>query len=305
VWKTLGAGLAIVSVAGCTRSPSPAEEGRAALVRTERDFAAASAAYGMKVAFLRYLADDSVLFRPHPVDGKRFTAREPDSSVHLTWEPTDVEVAASGDFGWTTGPFRVEAEADEPAIQGYFVSLWRRQSNGRWKVVVDLGTENPPDDPCPEPPGPVGVPNPPQEARTAIDAPREARTLEELERRFSERARVAGTEVAYEEALRPDARVYRDGSCPAWDRDAARQQIARLPGPMTWEPITASVADSGDLAYTYGSYRVTAPDPTAPPLETGYYVRAWRNGGTEGWRIALDITSPLPAGTGDARPPGP
>ena len=59
----------------------------ASLVDTERSFAAAADEHGMKVAFLRFLHDESILFRPHPVNGKRYTAAQQESGVRLEWEP--------------------------------------------------------------------------------------------------------------------------------------------------------------------------------------------------------------------------
>jgi ketosteroid isomerase-like protein len=63
---------------------------------------------------------------------------------------------------------------------------------------------------------------------------------------------------------------------------------------MTWEPIDATVADSSDLAYTYGSYVLTAQAPPSDLLEKGYYVRVWRKDAADDWRLAVEVTSPVP-----------
>lgn len=62
--------------------------------------------------------------------------------VSLTWEPSRADIAASGDLGWTTGRYVLESpEADGEVVrgQGVYVSLWRRQDDGSWKGVMDLG----------------------------------------------------------------------------------------------------------------------------------------------------------------------
>ena len=67
----------------------------------------------------------------------------------ITWEPHTVEVAASGDMAYTLGDFEVRAVGPDGQSQrstGTYVSIWRKGSDGSWKVVVDGGT----------PPKPVG-----------------------------------------------------------------------------------------------------------------------------------------------------
>lgn len=60
------------------------------------------------------------------------------------------EVAASGDLGYTTGTYlaRMLGENDKPAIEpGKWVTVWKRQTDGRWLVVVDTyNTDVPPPD---------------------------------------------------------------------------------------------------------------------------------------------------------------
>lgn len=62
--------------------------------------------------------------------------------VSLRWTPLRADIAASGDLGWTTGSwvFRATGPDGGPVeTRGRYVSIWRRQEDGRWKVVMDLG----------------------------------------------------------------------------------------------------------------------------------------------------------------------
>jgi ketosteroid isomerase-like protein len=113
----------------------------ASLVEAERAFAAASLAKGTRAAFLDFLAEDSILFRPGPVPGKKWIEEHPAPDTLLTWEPAFAEVAQSGDLGYTTGPWEIRPSGpqDKPTAFGHFVSVWKRQTDGAWKVVVDLG----------------------------------------------------------------------------------------------------------------------------------------------------------------------
>ncbi len=62
--------------------------------------------------------------------------------VSLTWDPIRADIARSGDLGWTTGSFVSVSPAEDGSERrdtGTYVSIWRRQADGTWKVVMDLG----------------------------------------------------------------------------------------------------------------------------------------------------------------------
>ena len=62
--------------------------------------------------------------------------------VSLSWEPVRADIARSEDLGWTTGSFVSVGPGPDGAEQrrtGTYVSIWRLQTDGSWKVVMDLG----------------------------------------------------------------------------------------------------------------------------------------------------------------------
>ncbi len=57
------------------------------------------------------------------------------ATAPFSWAPQTVEVLASGTLGLTSGPV-----LDPGGKQiGTFSSIWRREADGRWKVVFDKG----------------------------------------------------------------------------------------------------------------------------------------------------------------------
>jgi ketosteroid isomerase-like protein len=54
----------------------------------------------------------------------------------FSWAPDLVEVIASGTLALTSGPVRDPAGA----VTGRFNSVWRLESDGRWRVVFDRGS---------------------------------------------------------------------------------------------------------------------------------------------------------------------
>src|ERR1041384_3834411 len=109
----------------------------ASLVAAERAFCKAAVDHGVREAFLMNLADDSTLFRPHAVNGKRWTEASPARPGLLTWFPIYADVSRDGDLGYTTGPsgFRRSAEAKE-IYTGYYMTIWKRQGGGRGKAAM-------------------------------------------------------------------------------------------------------------------------------------------------------------------------
>jgi ketosteroid isomerase-like protein len=91
-----------------------------------------------------------VLLRPNnfPIVGKeiikeRFFSR-PDSGYSLTWEPLFAEIAVSGELGYTFGVYEFKAMDSEgkPIIgKGTYVSIWKKDQLGNWKLVLDTGNE--------------------------------------------------------------------------------------------------------------------------------------------------------------------
>jgi ketosteroid isomerase-like protein len=131
-------------------SPSHAESDRRALFAVDRAFSARSVEKGSDVAFTEYAADDATML---PMGGaplvgkaaivKSFAESPWDGKSELRWEPAFAD--ASGDLGYTWGTFVAARDKDGKRIEkrGKYVSVWKRQSDGSWKWVVDVGNMGP------------------------------------------------------------------------------------------------------------------------------------------------------------------
>src|SRR6185436_6071280 len=75
------------------------------LVDSEKNFASASVAKGTKEAFLGVLADDSIIFRPNAVPGRKWFQENPAAPSQLNWAPEYADISIAGDLGYTTGPW--------------------------------------------------------------------------------------------------------------------------------------------------------------------------------------------------------
>lgn len=64
----------------------------------------------------------------------------------LTWTPTDASMDPSGDMGYTWGHFEgrgKDAGGNPVTTAGRFITIWRKQPDGSWKVVLDAGADEP------------------------------------------------------------------------------------------------------------------------------------------------------------------
>jgi uncharacterized protein (TIGR02246 family) len=72
--------------------------------------------------------------------------------VALSWKPTNVIVAGSGDLAYSTGTYEMNAPDESgksTTDHGKYVAVWKKQADGSWKVAVDIWNT---DLPLPAPP---------------------------------------------------------------------------------------------------------------------------------------------------------
>jgi len=138
---------AMVGTVGCSSSPDLAAEVEN-LSAADRDFAGTTAARGVE-GWVANFAEDGVMFqagaivRGHAAIEDLMAPAFSDSSYSLWWEPEYAEVSNSADLGYTVGRYesrRVGADGVPLVGTGRYVTIWRRDSAGRWKVVLDIGS---------------------------------------------------------------------------------------------------------------------------------------------------------------------
>jgi hypothetical protein len=103
------------------------------MVKTEQAFSKMGEEKNTRDAFLAFIADDGLLFRPGAVNGKKWLLEHPapptDKKPLLAWQPSFAGMSASGDMGFTTGPCLEKAG-------GWNVEVcrrpWHQSSAIRW-----------------------------------------------------------------------------------------------------------------------------------------------------------------------------
>jgi hypothetical protein len=134
----------------------------AELARTERTFCGQVASMGLDDAFLANMADEC--FVPYrlsltraeyasQVKAARAKAAEPhkpgpDPSFTLVWTPSKVDVSQDGTLGYTWGRYDLTAKGKDGKATvdtGIYLTIWKRDSGGAWRIAFDGGPELPTD----------------------------------------------------------------------------------------------------------------------------------------------------------------
>jgi ketosteroid isomerase-like protein len=285
-----GIAIATALLAAVTAVPegpaSPAEPAGAveSLVATERAFAAASEARGMRAAFLEYLGEGAIVFRPGPVDGRAWFEARPEIPGTLSWRPALAAVAGSGDLGYTSGPWQFRPpEGQGSPQQGHFVSVWRRAEDGAWKVALDLGVVHPAT-PAAERVEVIAAPEGAGEGARG----RARAALLEADGALGREASRKGVAGALSAVAADDVRIYRNGSPPGLGKPAIERLVPAEK--VTGSPTGGDASSAGDLGYTYGIAMRQQGEERVPAFA---YARIWRLTPGGAWRVVLDVASPF------------
>ncbi len=144
----VAAGLLAAGLAGPSRAADAAAEAREAVRKADVAFCEALKAQDRSL-FADFVAPETRFFHGGDPTGKRdevLKEWEPffaENGPRLTWAPVHVEAAASGDLGYSTGRYEMTAKNPDGSSRtgvGWYVTIWRRGEDGRFRAVLDIGT---------------------------------------------------------------------------------------------------------------------------------------------------------------------
>jgi ketosteroid isomerase-like protein len=282
VFKTIAFTLLLLSSAF---AKSPRDLAIQQVAQAERNFAKMSVDQGTRAAFFANFTEDGISFGPQPAPMRDLFGPPPDPSVPrknvLNWYPTWTDASHSGDFAFSAGPSATTDKASgKPIRWGNFASVWRKQRDGGWKVVLDIGIQHA---------------EPPADSEKQWFAGKESKykprqsTSDEEALKLFERQFANGKQpvAAYSTVLTDESRLHRQGLFPVLGKNAILDHLEKsADSEIDFEPVAAVIAPSGDLAYTYGSY------VSRPADKKGYYAHFWKREKNGDWKLVMDVTNP-------------
>lgn len=263
------------------------------MIETERAFSRMSEEKGTREAFAAFIADDGILFRPRAVLGKKWMQEHPlppsNTRLLLTWQPIYAFIARSGDLGYTTGPWQSKSDSKDakPSAFGNFMTVWKKQADGTWRFVLDLGISHPETVANVKPAFPRAITG----GFSAIDLDNARADLLNEEREFSRASADLGAAEAFLLKADVSVRIYREGKMPSVGRAAGAKAMYPASIVWTWTPAFADLSRAGDLGYSYGAYELR-DKRTGTITESGNYARVWRKVAGM-WRVVIDVANPV------------
>jgi ketosteroid isomerase-like protein len=117
---------------------------------------AADTAKGGGSAFSAWFAPDAVTLANGKAaivghDAIAASATWTATSYQLTWKPEGARISQTGDMGYTWGHYdgvSKDSQGNSVKTSGRYMTLWKKQADGAWKVEVDASNDGPAADCC-------------------------------------------------------------------------------------------------------------------------------------------------------------
>ena len=251
------------------------------LIAAENFFNAQVKEKGLKKAFLSVSDNNTIVFRPGPVSAQQYYKNQPDSIGFLSLEPVFAMISKSGDWGFTSGPYVFKPnETDTKAFYGTYVSVWKKNRRGYWRLAMDAGISHK---------KPARGPKP-----LFINPRNEIFLHQRSESRLKQREDIvlssdrllatvtkADNKIAQNEFLTDDSRLLFPGYEPIIGKKAIMEFWKSKGYKAITEPVKADRSYSGEIAYTYG---------TASILAKKYnYIRIWEVQPGYKWNVIMEV----------------
>lgn len=149
--KVFGCFALVLLLSGCSRQTPPdtgavQESAESAVREQDAQWAKTAGANDLEGAVSYYTDDASMLPPNAPIATGKQAIRavwagmlSPD--VTVSWEVTKADAAQSGELAYVTGVYQITAKNPKGKAledRGKLVEVWKKQADGKWKVVTDI-----------------------------------------------------------------------------------------------------------------------------------------------------------------------
>ena len=141
-----------VLLSSCSEKPIDQDAAALELMELSRNWSAMVASGDLETS-IDFWADDAVMLPPDlPALSGKAAIREyvmgaaSIPGFKISWEPESASISESGDMGYLIERNVIEMDGENGEtikIHGKVVTVWRKDSNGEWKNVVDMWNSAP------------------------------------------------------------------------------------------------------------------------------------------------------------------
>jgi ketosteroid isomerase-like protein len=278
---------ACLAFAPCAAIASGLEEVDAA----EAAFAARNLDNGQQAAFLEFLADDGVLFRPEAIRGREWLATYESATGRLERVPLATAASCDGRLALGTGRWTYANAAGGELAGGHYLTVWRQDHEGRWRIALDHRIDHSVGATAQAPLAAAIAALWPTEPPRTCDERAGSKDFSKADAALDKAIGKRGLPAALERASASGALVYRDDAPPTLLTKPGPADDARFGRGSKTRPAGTIVEPSADVAVSYGIIAAPATGDRAAPVEA-VYVRVW-NRTARRWRLAIDFETPL------------
>jgi ketosteroid isomerase-like protein len=135
----------IIILLSCGVNNEEINKAKTEILYTEYEFARMVKNEGIDSAFYHYADEQAVINRGRNIIKgkdkiKAYYQNQPLTDIQLSWSPVFVDVASSGDLGYTYGIFTFAAKdstGKQVRLEGIFHTVWKKQDDDNWRFVWD------------------------------------------------------------------------------------------------------------------------------------------------------------------------
>ncbi|GAB3920317.1 Cif family virulence factor [Mucilaginibacter myungsuensis] len=256
------------------------------VVTAEENFAKTVARKGIKDGFLANADAEGIVFKPDAKNINDFYAGITKQPGTMTWSPKFARISANGDLAFTAGPYVYDADSkkEDDKVYGDYVSVWRKDGEGRLKLLIQVGVQHP------EPDAAVMIdmkdPDTAMRKAPSKDPFRGKGVIMDNDKTFNY-SLTKSTLGTYKEFFTPAGRYYFPGYEPVTGIDKTMKFLDNEAINIAAETVSAGRANSGDLAYSYGKARIKKGNI----VSNFYYLRIWELDAKSNWNVLTEIFS--------------
>jgi len=263
----------------------PADVNR--VIDAEKDFNKLVERKGIKGGFLAVADPEGIVFKPDAVNITEFYNNIDKQAGSLKWTPDFARIAANGDLAFTAGKYIYQnGKGEDDKVYGDYVSLWRVDSEGKLKLLIDLGIQHP--EPEKEPLTDFRSPDSSKRIAPSKDPFGGKKIILTTDELFNHSLTISAL-ATYKEFLSLEGHYYFPGFEPMTGQDKVMKFIDNEGISINAQTVNGGRSTSNDLAYTYGKARIQKGS-----IVSNYnYVRIWELDKNHKWNVLLEAFSAI------------